>query len=385
MKEFLKQESILSETREIYGMSVCFAAFMALVAGVILWFYQRVGKMFRALVGEVWLADRDRGRELLRCLFETSLSEENLAAGEEAALATGYTQEGYSLLLLRRFSPWVTAFFFLTAVFLIAALFLLWRNSRKRCVGELLSLRGQREETAKKLRQKQIYFEERQAQLQRFLEDVAHQWKTPLTSILLNLDLWEGAGEEEQRCLCQKSVEQVIKLQKHLKVLLDVARLENGKILFSKQDFSVEELLREVTQEFAETSLRLPESGEEVFYHGDRDWISEAIKNLVSNAAAWGTVEVELRRGKESLQILITDEGEGMDAQQQKHLFERYYIGKNKRADSTGIGLNLAYSVVKAHGGDIFVRSAEGGGSCMEVILPLYHLKNTSKHVKDIC
>lgn len=82
----------------------------------------------------------------------------------------------------------------------------------------------------------------------------------------------------------------------------------------------------------------------------------------------------------EKLRLDIVDEGPGINKNDVSRMFDRYYIGVNSRKDSTGIGLNLAYMVIKAHGGDIVVHDNEKAKGCtISISLPRYNIKEKVK------
>jgi signal transduction histidine kinase len=119
---------------------------------------------------------------------------------------------------------------------------------------------------------------------------------------------------------------------------------------------------------------------DQVLVTGDRDRLKQVLVNLVGNAVqytpAGGTVSLALRKTDQQVQIIIHDTGQGIPAADLPHIFERFYRGEKSRKRSSassgfGLGLSIAFWIVKAHGGTIEVTSKEGQGTTFCVWLPL--------------
>ena len=98
--------------------------------------------------------------------------------------------------------------------------------------------------------------------------------------------------------------------------------------------------------------------------------------NLVENAMKYSGQEVRISAGASEkdgfVKLKINDDGNGIPAADLKHIFRRFYRGKASAGDQPGMGLGLAYVklLVDAHGGDIYVESSEGIGTCFTITLP---------------
>ncbi len=112
---------------------------------------------------------------------------------------------------------------------------------------------------------------------------------------------------------------------------------------------------------------------------GDRDRLKQVLLNLASNAVqytpAGGQVTLALRRVGSQAQLIVSDTGPGIPAEDLPHIFERFYRGEKSRRRSQGsgfgLGLSIAYWIVRNHGGTIEVQSTVGSGTTFAVWLPI--------------
>lgn len=207
------------------------------------------------------------------------------------------------------------------------------------------------------------------------LSDIAHQLKTPLTSMTIMSDLLadEAQDDEERSCILQ--------IQKQLTRLTD---LINALLIFSKLDAQVIEMKQEkisvyilllrvmemiepITSSKQQRFILEGEKAEEIQFIGDLKWSMEALYNLIKNASEYAPIgsQITLSYEKNPLftQIQIEDEGEGFNEEDIPHLFERFYKGKNASKDSVGIGLALARNLVAKQNGVIEAENRREGGA----------------------
>lgn len=211
------------------------------------------------------------------------------------------------------------------------------------------------------------------------MADISHQLKTPLTSVrVLTDNLLEN--EEMEPALRSRFLREisgqlsgVIWL---INALLKISRLDAGVVEMETRELSLKTLLEEVCSkleflsEFRQVALKL-EISENIRIQGDGCWLEEAFLNLVKNALEYScpgeAVEIAAEENEVYTQVLVRDHGEGMDAEEQRHLFERFYRGKSAGKDSVGIGLALSKEIIQRQGGYIFVDSALGKGTVFSV------------------
>jgi two-component system, OmpR family, sensor kinase len=217
----------------------------------------------------------------------------------------------------------------------------------------------------------------------RFVADVGHELRTPLTVIKGNANLLRRMECADDEAL--GSIEnEVDRLTRLIGDLLLLARVESDRLPLSQHMVELDTLLLEVLQELrvlAHDKLKLS-LGEidQSLVCGDRDRLKQVILNLVENAIKYtppgGEVRVDLANVDEQAQLTITDTGPGISPEDLPHIFERFYRAEKARTRSKdgkgfGLGLSIAYWIVRHHGGEIEVQSEIGEGTTFCVWLPL--------------
>jgi PAS domain S-box-containing protein len=220
-----------------------------------------------------------------------------------------------------------------------------------------------------------------------FVSVASHELKTPLTSLLLMIDLlWQrtrstgAVGERELRVL-DHIRDQGRRLDRLVTLLLDLSRLETGRLRLECAPFDLATLTAEVLSEISAVLQQhtLVVSGLEtpVTITGDSARLSQVIYNLLTNAAKYspngGQIEVRLEDQVGQACLVVRDHGIGIPPEAVPHLFERFYRapGIDPRSISgMGLGLFISHEIVTQHGGTISVASVEGQGSAFTVCLP---------------
>lgn len=217
----------------------------------------------------------------------------------------------------------------------------------------------------------------------RFLADVSHELRTPLTIIKGNLDLVNRMGEIDQETL-ESMRGEVDRLSRLVGDLLLLAEAESDKLPLDAIAFEMDTLLLEVFQEARvlagdKVDLRIGEF-DQVLVCGDRDRLKQVILNLIGNAIQYsgegGAVVVGLGKGEGWAYLKVRDNGPGIPEEDLPYIFDRFYRAEKSRARGQdgkgfGLGLSIAYWIVKNHGGRIQVDSEEGAGTEFCVWLPL--------------
>jgi heavy metal sensor kinase len=217
----------------------------------------------------------------------------------------------------------------------------------------------------------------------RFVADVGHELRTPITVVRGNVDLMRKMGVEDEEALHSIELE-VEHLTRLVEDLLILAQAESGKLPMDLSIIELDTLLLEVVSQSSvlaagKVTLEIGEI-DQVAVCGDRYRLKQVILNLISNAIKYSPKEskvlVGLSQGATHAQLQIRDFGSGIPADDLPHIFDRFYRGDKARTRSLnapgfGLGLSIAYWIVRNHGGQIEAHSEAGQGSTFTVRLPL--------------
>lgn len=220
--------------------------------------------------------------------------------------------------------------------------------------------------------------QERKQQMQNFVENVAHQWKTPLARMTLSLELMAEGNWQEKKENCLGEIEGLKPLVERL---LNVARMKGGKVVFRSEPLELRALLLDASRKvkgWQKIQWLWQAEKEEYMIRGDEVWLEQAFFNLYENAGKQPMeipeITTKIEQGENGIRIWIRDKGPGIDEKKIKNLFHRFYTGGQEDAGSTGIGLHLAYEIIGRHHGKIEAYN-DGEGAVFEVFLPLFTLK----------
>jgi len=217
----------------------------------------------------------------------------------------------------------------------------------------------------------------------RFVADVGHELRTPLTVIKGNVSLMRkfGTGDDELLGIIESEVDRLTRMVGDLLLL---AQAESGKIPLDFHIVEVDTLLLEVLQQTSilaqgKVKLRIGDI-DQVLVCGDHDRLKQVFINLISNAIKYtpkgGEVIVGVGKSNDKARIIVSDNGPGIPKEELPHIFERFYRTEKSRTRSSdrkgfGLGLSIAYWIVRNHGGHIDANSQIGKGTTICVWLPL--------------
>lgn len=219
-----------------------------------------------------------------------------------------------------------------------------------------------------------------------FIANVSHELKTPMTTIGGFIDgIIDGTIEPDKQHYYLNIVsEEVKRLSRLVQSLLSMAKLESGEFVLKPELFDFRELLCTivVSQEQRIEKHRLNIEGldglQSISVNADRDLIYQVIYNLLDNAIKFsnegGTISFKAYTENRRLVFKITNTGKGISQADLPFVFERFYkVDKSRSANknSTGLGLYIAKTIVKSHGGTISVSAKENEFATFEVTLPL--------------
>lgn len=215
----------------------------------------------------------------------------------------------------------------------------------------------------------------RLAALGQFAAAIAHDIRTPLTSISMNVQILRAKLQlpDDDREHLDIALEELARLDRSVAEILDFAK--PVKLLSEPIDVGelIEATRKNLTPVLDErgVAVRVEGDGERLTVHGDRQRLRQVLTNLVDNAAnaSQRGTEVTLRAAPagDHVAIEVEDHGRGIGADDLARIFEPFFT---TRPDGTGLGLAIVHKVVRAHGGDIRVRSTIGGGSTFTITLP---------------
>ncbi len=206
------------------------------------------------------------------------------------------------------------------------------------------------------------------------LSDISHQLKTPLTSMLVMINLLSQARlAEEKRIEFTGNIEkQLERMDWLLSSLLKLSKIDAGTTVFKKETVVVEDLIQQALEPMwipiELKSQELVITGEKaVTFEGDQKWTSEAIINLLKNGIEHtpekGRISIHYEENPLYTEILIKDTGKGISKADLPNVFKRFYRGKEASENSVGIGLAMAQTIVENQQGSLDVKSEVGKGT----------------------
>lgn len=221
------------------------------------------------------------------------------------------------------------------------------------------------------------------ARERQFIGDMAHELKTPLATLKSSIELTlnKARTNDDYKKAYADTLIDVNRLEQTVKNILDLAWIgaENAHTLKGSVDLSrvatdLHEIAEKLATEKKITVKATIASG--VVIEGAEDKIFRAFLNIIDNAVkytpAGKSVALSLKKNKHHAFFVVKDSGVGIPADEQQHMFERFYRGsKTSRTVGSGLGLAIAHGIIETHQGDIQVSSKPGQGTTMTIVLPL--------------
>lgn len=246
--------------------------------------------------------------------------------------------------------------------------------------GELSILQSEIKKMTLRIREQNNALKREKEHLADSLADIAHQLRTPLTSVNLILSLLENNPDEnERKALIRETKELFVQMDWLLTSLLKLSRLDAGIVVFQGEQIDVNTLISAalhpflIPMELHDIALQI-DVPKGTIIQGDSGWLSEAIQNILKNcmesAGDNGKIEIVCEDNPLYTEIAIHDSGGGFEKEDLPCLFDRFYRGKNAGVTGYGIGLALCKMIITRQGGTITAKNHPQGGAIFSIRFP---------------
>ncbi|MBR5936701.1 MAG: HAMP domain-containing histidine kinase [Clostridiales bacterium] len=196
------------------------------------------------------------------------------------------------------------------------------------------------------------------------IADIAHQLRTPLTSMNIIVDMFSDAelSDEKRFDLLAEMMQSLNRIEWLINTLLKMSKIDADTVFFETKEYNVKEMLKKSAESLAVpldingVALKM-EVPDDAVVRGDMMWTCEAISNILKNCMEHtpegGMIEIFVKHTPIYTEIVIRDTGTGIDPEDIPHVFERFYRGKVALNTSIGIGLALSKMIVERQSGTI--------------------------------
>lgn len=220
-----------------------------------------------------------------------------------------------------------------------------------------------------------------------FISTASHELKTPITTIKGFSQILSEIFKNDKQAsyYLSKMDNQINRITVLVNDLLDVSRIESGKLNLNYETFKIDNLVEEIAEDMQAQSLHhkiIVKSKTHVKIKADYFRLSQVMTNLISNAIKYSPkadkIVISAKELKNSIEVSIKDFGIGISKKNTERVFERFYQVENKIRQSfsgLGLGLHISQEIIKRHGGDIWVESIKGKGSIFKFRIPKQRMK----------
>lgn len=214
-----------------------------------------------------------------------------------------------------------------------------------------------------------------------FMAMASHELKTPVTVVKANLQIVQQLLKDNRNLdFINKTLKQVDKLSDFITNLLDISKIQVGKLQLNHSRFDLNILLKEISDNIQQTTsthtIILTEAGKQLFAYADKDRLDQVIINLLTNAIKYSPdakdIFVDARKNNGQIIVSIKDNGIGIPQEDIENIFSRFYRvgGLAATFAGSGIGLYISAEIIKQHGGKIWAESKIGEGSVFYFSIP---------------
>ena len=245
--------------------------------------------------------------------------------------------------------------------------------------GELSKLRNELYKTTVLLKETAEISEKEKENLSTAIADISHQLKTPLTSIRIMLDNIQDDPDMEKEVredFLREISKQIDWISSLVVALLKIAKFDAGTIKMENNEINAKNLIDNIVSNLAilmelKNIEIITNVDDKATFIADYKWQQEALTNILKNAIEHSKhnsrIYITVENTNLFLKIIIKDEGSGIDKEDLKHIFQRFYKAKNSSENSIGIGLPLAKAIIEQSNGYIKVETKYGEGTSFEV------------------
>lgn len=197
--------------------------------------------------------------------------------------------------------------------------------------------------------------------LKKDLSNIAHQLKTPITSIGFMAELIK-TDKENINLYLEKLYLELDRLENFTEVLLKLSKVNSNTIDYKYEELSVKEIIEDIVNSLnRHRNVKVEYSGEDFTLLGDEVWLYEGFLNIIKNSLEYtlDKIKIEFISNPIYREIRIKDNGKGLEEEVLKRIFHRFYRA-NTSIPGYGIGLNLSKSIIENHNGEVKVYNDNG-------------------------
>ena len=353
----------------------------------------------RALTGALYLYDKTAAENYLDVLSKLKITHavgRYVNEGNTAIEKIGYGSKGYNYIFLLSGEIWIyiIALLILSVIFICGIVSIRSMTSNS-VIADASAVKERNVILENRLKQEAEYNKKQQRKMQDFIENIAHQIKTPLAAIILNLEFMQELHMDERMGrLVDESAGSAFRIRDFIRTLLNISRFENKKVIIAADEVLIGSIISDSINNCMNCMIhenqndifivQYDDKCESAVIYADEMWLVEAIANVIGNSADYirnisdGKVYITAGCDERKVVIRIEDNGNGLTVKDQDDIFDRFSTTRNSASDMhVGLGLNLSRLIIEAHYGIIKAgNSEEYGGAEFTIILPRYRLKD---------
>ena len=353
----------------------------------------------RALTGALYLYYKTSAENYLDVLSKMKITQavgRYINEGNAVIEKIGYGSKGYNyiFLLSGEICIYIIALLTLSVIF-ICGMVSIRSMTAHSVIADDLAVKERNVILENRLKQENEYNKKQQRKMQDFIENIAHQIKTPLAAIILNLEFMQELHMDERMGrLVDESAGSAFRIRDFIRTLLNISRFENKKVIIAADEVIIGSIITDSINNCMNCMIhenqndifivQYDDKCESAVIYADEMWLVEAIANVIGNSADYiknipdGKVYITAGCDERKVVIRIEDNGKGLTVKDQDDIFDRFSTTRNSASDMhVGLGLNLSRLIIEAHYGRIKAgNSEEYGGAEFTIILPRYRLKD---------